>query len=202
MPKDLTVTLSDLEYEILKRLKIVEGEDGVKLRNLLRLYVSTIPELKSSEYALKRAENKEEIETILRNVWASYELTDNPTEQWKEEKINKLISDLTEINALVKIGEKQFIPTNKFRSLFKSLLHDIASEMKDVDEYTAACIATIQLLMEFGAGSLSNETISDGTILINEGWMFAYATAMKKAREFMKTKKIFAEIPAQIPSQV
>ena len=119
MPKDLTVTLSDLEYEILKRLKIVEGEDGVKLRNLLRLYVSTIPELKSSEYALKRAENKEEIETILRNVWASYELTDNPTEQWKEEKINKLISDLTEINALVKIGEKQFIPTNKFRSLFK-----------------------------------------------------------------------------------
>ena len=82
------------------------------------------------------------------------------------------------------------------------MLHDIASEMKDVDEYTAACIATIQLLMEFGAGSLSNETISDGTILINEGWMFAYATAMKKAREFMKTKKIFAEIPAQIPSQV
>jgi len=29
-------------------MKVVEGEDGEKLRNLFRLYVSTIPELKSS----------------------------------------------------------------------------------------------------------------------------------------------------------
>jgi len=43
MPKDLNVTLTDLEYEILKRIKVVEGEDGDKLRNLFRMYVSTIP---------------------------------------------------------------------------------------------------------------------------------------------------------------
>jgi hypothetical protein len=194
MPKDLIVTLSDIEYEILKKMKIVEGEDGEKLRNLLRMYISTIPELKSSEYALKRIENKEEIEGFLREIWAQYELTDNPTELWTEEKVNKLIIDLSEINVLMKAGEGQFVPTTKFRGLFKILLHDIADENKEMDEYSAACVATVQLLMQFGAGSLSKETIRDGAIMVNEGWMFVYATAMKKAREFMKTKKMFPEI--------
>ena len=199
MPKDLKVTLSDLEYEILKKMKVVEGENGDKLKNLFRLYISTIPELKSSEYALKRVENKDVIDEHLRNVWGEYELTDYPTEHWSEEKINKLISDLAEINAMVKIGEKQYIPSNKFRSLFKMLLHDITTESKDMDEYSAACVATIQLLMEFGAGTLGKETIRDGTIYINEGWMFVYSTAIKKARDFMKTKKMFpgAEVPLQ-----
>jgi len=199
MPKDLKVTLSDLEYEILKKMKVVEGEDGDKLKNLFRLYISTIPELKSSEYALKRVENKDIIDEHLRNIWGEYELTDYPTEHWNEEKINKLISDLAEINAMVKIGEKQYIPSNKFRSLFKMLLHDITTESKDMDEYSAACVATIQLLMEFGAGTLGKETIRDGTIYINEGWMFVYSTAIKKARDFMKTKKMFpgAEVPLQ-----
>jgi hypothetical protein len=199
MPKEMKVTLSDLEYEILKKMRVVEGEDGDKLKNLFRLYISTIPELKSSEYALKRVENKDEIDEHLRNVWGEYELTDYPTEHWSEEKINNLIHDLAEINAMVKIGEKQYIPSNKFRSLFKMLLHDITTESRDMDEYSAACVATIQLLMEFGAGALSKETIRDGTIYINEGWMFVYSTAMKKARDFMKTKKLFpgAEVPVQ-----
>lgn len=199
MPKDLKVTLSDIEYEILKKVKIVEGEDGEKLRNLLRLYVSTIPELKSSEYALRRVENKDKIEKILRDVWAAYEITDYPTEKWNEDKINKMYSDLVEINVLVKTGEKQYIPSNKFRSLFKMLLHDIAAESKDLDEYSAACMATIQLLWEFSAGTLREEMIKDATILINEGWMFVYATAMKKAREFMKTKKMFPEAQMPVP---
>lgn len=199
MPKDLKVTLSDIEYEILKKIKIVEGVNGEKLRNLLRLYISTVPELKSSEYALKRVENKEEIEEILRDVWAQYETTDYPTEHWNEDKINKLTGDLIEVNVLVKAGERQFIPSNKFRSLFKMLLHDITTESRDMDEYSAACVATIQLLMEFGAGALHKETIRDGTIFINEGWMFVYSTAMKKAREFMKTKRMFPEIEIPKP---
>ncbi len=199
MPKELIVTLNDLEYEILKKMRVVEGEDGEKLRNLFRLYVSTIPELKSSEYALKRVEKKDIIDEHLRNVWAEYELTDSPTEHWNEEKINKLIADLSEINAMVKIGDKQFIPSNKFRSLFKMLLHDITTESIDIDEYSAACIATIQLLMEFGVETLSNETIRDGTIFINEGWMFVYSTAIKNAREFMKTKKLFPEAQVPVP---
>ncbi len=198
MPKNLTVTLSDMEYEILKKINVVEGKDGEKLRNLLRLYISTIPGLKSSEYALKRVENKEEIDSLLRDIWAAYELTDNPTETWKNDKIDKLMSDLVEINALVKTGEKQFIPTSKFRNLFKMLLHDIATESKEMDEYSAACIATIQLLIEFSGGTLGKETIRDGAILLNEGWLFAYATAMKKAREFMRTKKLFAETEAVV----
>ncbi len=199
MPKNLTVTLSDVEYEILKKINVVEGEDGEKLRNLLRLYISTIPGLKSSEYALKRVENKEEIDSLLREVWAAYELTDNPTETWKEDKLDKLMSDLVEINVLVKTGEKQFIPTSKFRNLYKMLLHDIATESKEMDEYSAACVATIQLLIEFSGGTLGKETIRDGTILLNEGWLFAYATAMKKAREFMRTKKLFPETEAVAP---
>ncbi|HEX7627316.1 MAG TPA: hypothetical protein VF354_00150 [Candidatus Methanoperedens sp.] len=199
MPKDLIVILNDLEYEILKKMRVVEGEDGEKLRNLFRLYVSTIPELKSSEYALKRVEKKEIIDEHLKNIWAEYEHTDFPTEQWDEEKVNKLTSDLIETNVLFKVGEKQYIPSNKFRSLFKMLLHDITTESNDMDEYTAACVATIQLLMEFSVETLSKETIRDGTIFINEGWMFVYATAIKNAREFMITKKLFpeAEMPVQ-----
>lgn len=199
MPKDLKVTLSDIEYEILKKVKIVEGEDGEKLRNLLRLYVSTIPELKSSEYALRRVENKDKIEKILRDVWAAYEITDYPTEKWNDDKVNKMYSDLVEVNVLMKIGEKQYVPSNKFRSLFKMLLHDISAESKDMDEYSASCMATIQLLMEFSAGTLTEEILRDATIFINEGWMFVYATAMKKAREFMKSKKLFPEAQIHVP---
>lgn len=199
MPKELTVTLNDLEYEILKKMRVVEGEDGEKLRNLFRLYISTIPELKSSEYALRRTEKKEIIEEHLKNVWAEYELTDFPTEHWNEEKVNKLISELCDVNVMIKVGEKQYIPSNKFRSVFKMLLHDITTESRDMDEYSAACVATIQLLMEFSAEALSKDSIRDGTIFINEGWMFVYSTAMKNAREFMKTKKLFpgAQVPVQ-----
>lgn len=197
---EVCANLSEIEYEILKSLKIVEGEDGEKLRNLLRYYISTTPELKSSEYALKRVEHKNEIEENLQNVWDAYEITDYPTENWSEDRINKLTSGLIEINALMKAGEGQFIPSNKFRTLFKMLLHDIVTENRDIDEYSAACVASIQLLMEFGAGTLSNETIRDGTIFINEGWMFDYATEVKKAREFMKTKKLFPKI--KIPKTV
>jgi len=193
MSKILNVTLSDIEYEILKKMTIVEGEEGEKLKNLLRYYISNLPDLRSAKYALERVENKEEIESHLREVWAAYELTDNPTELWKEEKINKLTSDLIELNVLIKTGEKQYVPSNKFRSLYKMLLHNVATESKDMDEYSASSVATIQLLMEFGAGVLSKEMIRDGTIMLNEGWLFIYATAMKKAREFMKTKKMFPE---------
>ncbi len=200
MPKALTVILSDIEYEILKNLNIVEGEDGEKLKNLLRHYIYTSPELKSSEYALKRIENKIEIEENLQKIWDAYENTDYPTENWSEDKIINLTSDLIEINVLVKTGERQFIPAGKFWSLFKMLLHDIVTENRDMDEYSAANIATIQLLMELGAGSLSKETIRDGTIFINEGWMFTYATEIKKAREFMKTKQLFPEI--EIPKAI
>ncbi|HLB71503.1 MAG TPA: hypothetical protein VJJ51_10720 [Candidatus Methanoperedens sp.] len=193
MPK-VCADLSDIEYEILKNLKMVEGVDGEKLRNLLRHYIYTIPELKSSEYALKRIENKKEIEENLQNVWDAYEITDYPAENWSEDRINELTSNLIEINVLMKVSERQFIPANKFRTLFKMLLHDIVTENRDMNEYSAASIATIQLLMEFGAGSLSKETIRDGTIFINEGWMFDYATQVKKAREFKKTRRLFPRI--------
>lgn len=195
MPKILNVTLSDIEYEILKNMTLVEGVEGEKLKNLLRYYIITLPELKASKYALKRVENKEEIESYLREVWAAYELTENPTELWNETKINKIISDLIEVNVLLKTGDKQYVPSNNFRNLFKMLLHDIATESADMDEYSAACVATIQLLIEFGAEALSRETIRDGTIFLNEGWLFVYPTAMKRAREFMKTKKLYAEAP-------
>lgn len=195
MPKILNVTLSDIEYAILKTTTIVEGDEGDKLRNLLRYYIFNLPDLRSAKYALLRVEKKEEIEAHLSEVWAAYELIDNPTEVWKAEKINKITTDLIELNVLLRTGEKQYVPANKFRNLYKMLLHDIATESKDMDEYSASCVATIQLLMEFGAGVLSKEMIRDGTILLNEGWLFVYATAMKKAREFMNTKKMFPEAP-------
>ncbi len=190
MPQ-VCLELSEIEYKILKSLDIIEGENGDKLRNLLRYYIFTSPELKSSVYAIKRVENKKEIDELLEDVEASYENTDNPVETWSEEKVNKLTSDLAEINVLVKTGEGQFILANKFRGLFKMLLHDIATETTEIDEYEAAVVAAIQLLMEFGSGSLNKDTIRDGAIFITEVWMFTYASAMKKAREFKKTKRIF-----------
>jgi hypothetical protein len=190
MPR-VCAELSEIEYKILKNLVIVKGENGEKLRNLLRYYIFTTPEMESSQYALKRGENKGEIDELLAGVEASYENSDNPVELWSEEKINKLIADLVEINVLIKTAENQFIPATKLRSLFKMLLHDIATETTEKDEYEAAIVAAIQLLMEFGSGSLSKETIIDGAIFITEVWMFSYASAMKKAREFKKTKKIF-----------
>jgi hypothetical protein len=190
MPR-VCAQLSEIEYKILKNLEIVEGENGDKLRNLLRYYIFTTPDLESSQYALKRIENKRELDELLEDVEASYENTDNPVGLWNEDKINKLTMDLVEINVLIKTGENQFIPANKFRSLFKMLLHDIATENIEIDEYEAAIVAAIQLLIEFGSGSLSKETIRDGAIFVTEVWMFSYASAMKKAREFKKTKKIF-----------
>jgi hypothetical protein len=190
MPR-VCAELSEIEYKILKNLEIVEGANGDKLRNLLRYYIFTTPELESSQYAVKRVENKREIDDLLAGVEASYENTENPVELWSEEKINKLTADLVEINVLIKTAENQFIPANKFRSLFKMLLHDVATETTEIDEYEAAVVAAIQLLMEFGGGSLSKEIIIDGAIFITEVWMYSYASAMKKAREFKKTKEIF-----------
>lgn len=181
---------SDKEYEIFTSLKTIEGTGGEKLRNLFRYYLSTIPELKSSDYALKRFENKEFIEEILKDVQEDYKNTEYPTENWKDNKINKLANELIEINVISKVGEKRFVPTSKFRDLFKILLHDIATESKDMDEYVAAVIAVVQLLMEFGVGTLSKETIKDATIFLIEGWLFAYPKVMKEAREFQKTKKL------------
>ncbi len=183
--------LSEIEYDILKKISFVKGENGEKLRNLLKYYISTMPELKSSEYALKRIEKKKEIEEMVAAVENEYRDTDDPLEKWSDDKIGKLTGDLVEVNVLVKTDENQFMPAYKFKSLFKMLLHDIATESRDGDEYTAAIMAAIQLLMEFGGGSLSKETIHDAAILINKEWMYTYAGAMKKAREFMKTKKLF-----------
>lgn len=190
MPR-VCLDLSEIEYRILKDLEIVEGEDGDKLRNLLRYYILTTPELKSSQYALMRVENKKEIDSLVADVEAAYNETDNPVGLWDDDKINKLTSDLVEINVLIRTDGNQFMPANKFRSLFKMLLHDIATESDELDEYEAAVVASIQLLQEFGSRSLSRETIRDGTIFITEGWMFAYASAMKRAREFKKTRRIF-----------
>jgi hypothetical protein len=112
MPR-VCAELSEIEYKILKNLVTVKGENGEKLRNLLRYYIFTTPEMESSQYALKRGENKGEIDELLAGVEASYENSDNPVELWSEEKINKLIADLVEINVLIKTAENQFIPATK-----------------------------------------------------------------------------------------
>ncbi len=180
---------SDKEYEILLSLKAIEGNDGEKLRNLFRYYLSTIPELKSADYALKRSEDKEEIDGILKDVYAIYKKTEYPVDNWENDKIDKLIDELIEINVLT-IMEGVRTVSSRFRDLFKMLLHDIVTENKDLDEHKGAIMAVIQLLKEFGAGTLSKETIRDDAILLNEGWLFVYAKEIRKAREFMKTKKL------------
>ncbi len=189
MPR-ICVDFSEKEYEILKELTYVKGDDSEKLRNLFRYYLSSIPALKSSYYSLKRFENKDEIEDILKKVLEAYKGSEYPTENWNDEKIKKLISDLTEINVFFKVDEKRAMPERKFRNLFKKVLYDIATERKDMDEDVAGYMAIIQLLIEFGVGTLDKETLSDATILINDGWLFAYPKAMKEAREFKKTRKL------------
>jgi hypothetical protein len=181
--------LSDKEYEILLSLKMIEGNDGEKLRSLFRYYLSNIPELKSADYALKRFEDKEEIDEITKEVYEVYKKTEYPVDGWENDKIDKLIDELIEINVLT-IMEGVRTISSRFRDIFKMLLHDIVTENKDIDEHKGAIIAVIQLLKEFGVGTLSKETIRDDAILINEGWLFVYAKEIRKAREFMKTKKL------------
>jgi hypothetical protein len=180
---------SDKEYEILLSLKMIEGNDGEKLRSLFRYYLSNIPELKSKDYALKRFEDKEEIDEITKEVYDVYKKTEYPVDGWENDKIDKLIDELIEINVLT-IMEGVRTISSRFRDLFKMLLHDIVTENKDMDEHKGAIIAVIQLLKEFGAGTLSKDARRDDAILLNEGWLFVYAKEIRKAREFMKTKKL------------
>jgi hypothetical protein len=180
---------SEKEYEILSSLKMIEGNDGEKLRNLFRYYLSTIPELKSADYALKRFEDKEEIDEITKEVDDVYKKTEYPVDNWDNDKIDRLIDELIEINVLT-MREGVRTVSSQFRDLFKMLLHDIVTENKDMDEHKGAIIAVIQLLKEFGAGTLSKDTRRDDAILLNEGWLFVYAKEIRKAREFMKTKRL------------
>ncbi len=188
MPK-VEVDLTDKEFEILKSLEKVEGKDGEKLRSLYRYYLSSIPELKSKDYELKRFEDKDEIDEILKSIFGVYKKTEYPVDSWENDKIDKIIDELTEINVLEMTEGVRIVPA-KFRDLFKLLLHDIATENKDMDEHVAALIAVIQLLKEFGVGTLNKETIRDAAILINEGWLYIYAKKMREAREFLKTKNL------------
>ncbi len=188
MPK-VDVYLTDKELEILKSLEKIEGIDGEKLRSLYRYYLSSIPELKSKDYELKRFEDKDEIDEILKGIFDIYKKTEYPVDVWENDKIDKLIDELTAINVLETTEGVRIVPT-KFRDLFKMLLHDIATENKDIDEHVAALIAVIQLLKEFGVGTLKKDTIRDAAILLNEGWLYTYAKTMREAREFIKTKKL------------
>lgn len=188
MPK-IEVNLTDKEFEILKSLEKIEGRDGEKLRSLYRHYLSSIPELKSKDYELKRFEDKDEIDEILKSVFVVYKKTEYPVDAWENVIIDKLIDELTAINVLETTEGVRIVPA-KFRDIFKMLLHDIATENKDMDEHICALIAVIQLLKEFGAGTLKKETIRDATILLNEGWLYIYAKKMREAREFLKNKKL------------
>jgi hypothetical protein len=180
---------SDKEYEILLSLKKIEGNEGEKLRSLFRYYLSNIPELKSADYALKRFEDKEEIDEILKEVEDVYKKTEYPVDSWDNDKIDKLIDELIEINVLT-LSEGVRTVSSRFRDLFKMLLHDIVTENQDLDEHKGAMIAVIQLLKEFGAGTLSNDARRDDAILLNEGWLYVYAKEIRKARDFIKTKKL------------
>ncbi len=181
---------SEKEYEILVSLKMIKGNDGEKLRNLFRYYLSTIPELKSADYALKRFEDKEEIDEITKEVDDVYKKTEYPVDNWENDKIDRLIDELIEINVLTKTEGVRTV-SSQFRDLFKMLLHDIVTENKDLDEHKGAIIAVIQLLKEFGAGTLSKDARRDDAILLNEGWLYVYAKEIRKAREFLKTRKLF-----------
>ncbi len=187
--KTVCTDLSDKEHEILMSLKNIEGDEGEKLRNLFRYYLSTIPELKSADYALKRTEDKEEIDEILKNVNEVYKRTEYPVDGWENDKIDRLIDELIEINVLTKMGGIRTV-SSRFRDLFKMVLHDIVTEDKELDEHTGAIMAVILLLKEFGAGTLNKETRRDDAILLNEGWLFIYAKQIRQAREFLKTKKL------------
>jgi hypothetical protein len=190
MVKVLTVTLSDTEYEILNKLDKLEGKNGERLHSLLRYFIRTHPSLKSDYYGLKREETKEKLEQGLKDIWKAYEKTINPIEACSPEKVEKLVKDLSEMNVIHVVGKNTYIPTSEFRGVWKMVFHDIAAESPEMDEYNAACITTLLLLDEFSIGTMGRDDLRDATILLNEGWLFVYATAKKRAREFMKTKKL------------
>ncbi len=69
--------------------------------------------------------------------------TEYPVDNWENDKIDKLIDELVEINVLT-IMEGVRTISSRFRDRFKMLLHDIVTENKDLDEHKGAIIAVIQ----------------------------------------------------------
>ncbi len=196
MAKDIVTTLSDIEYSALQKLTWLDETNENRLRNILKKYIEDLLRKKFSSFKIDVKDIEKNLELNLNDVWGAYEETDNPIEIWEPDRMEKVVKALSEVNVLQQANQYQSIPDSFFRSIWKMVFNELASAAPDINEYSAAVLTTLFLLDEFSLKTLERDELRDGAIFLNEGWLFAYATAKRRARDHIKERKMKKEMSA------
>jgi len=193
--KVVTVTFSDEQYNILKKMRIAGDTDEDKLKSIFLEYASMRRDVQIEYEFYKRKLVWDKVMRILEMVWESYEDGEDIEDvvaRWSIEKI-EAIEHILRKYQIVTLPDKNwtYLPTHKFRICWKRLFNQLIHEYPEMYEYSAACAATIYLVDEYSMESLSDEELRDGTILLCEGWFFAMAECAVTARKFLKTQRLY-----------
>lgn len=193
--KVVTVTFSDEQYNILKKMRIAGDTDEDKLKSIFLEYASMRRDVQIEYEFYKRKLVWDKVMRILEMVWESYEDGEDIEDvvaRWSIEKIEAIEHILREYQIVTPPDKNwTYLPTHKFRICWKRLFNQLIHEYPEMYEYSAACAATIYLVDEYSMESLSDEELRDGTILLCEGWFFAMAECAVTARKFMKTQRLY-----------
>ncbi len=193
--KVVTVTFSDEQYNILKKMRIAGDTDEDKLKSIFLEYASMRRDVQIEYEFYKRKLVWEKVMHILEMVWEAYEDGEDieaVVARWSIEKIEAIEHILREY-MIVTPPDKNwtYFPTHKFRLHWKRLFNQLIHEYPEMYEYSAACATTIYLVDEFSMESMSDEELRDCAIILCEGWFFAMAECAVTARKFMKTKRLY-----------
>ena len=193
--KVVTVTLSDEQYNILKKMRIAGDTDEGKLKNIFLEYASTQRDVQIDYEFYKQKLVWDKIMRILEMVWESYENGEDIEDvaaSWPIEKVEAIEHMLREYMIITVPGKNlTYLPTHKIRLFWRRLFNRLIHEYPEMYEYSAACAATIYMVDEYSMGSLNDEELRDSTIILCEGWFFALAGRTVSARKFMKTKRLY-----------
>lgn len=188
MVKWVVVELSDREYQVLENIDELEGDPPEKLRELLRNYLVCTPRFKMDYHIIHLEEKRELLTTVLEEIWKEYESCINPLENWDTQKVDTVRENLIEINAIRPVGSFDIALTGTLKKPWLQAYNSVGKIFDDVDEFSQACIATVYVLDFLSRGTFDHELLKDGTIFLNELFLFSYAIAKKKAHEFQKAR--------------
>ena len=193
--KVVTVTFSDEQYNILKKMRIAGDTDEDKLKCIFLEYASMRRDVQIEYEFYKRQLVWDKVMHILEMVWGAYEDGEDIEDvvaRWPIEKVEAIEHILREYQIVTPPNKSwTYFPTHKFRLHWRRLFNRLIREYPEMYEYSAACAATIYLVDEFSMESMSDEELRDGAIILCEGWFFAMAECAITARRFMRTKRLY-----------